>query len=267
MTRWRIWLGQKASDSTAGQPHTRSRAIRTSVAGAPVVGARIGVIQDLTERRARRGLVRHKESEAVMTKRKMTTDVADLESEMYRDGPSPSAAEVDGQIRQIEALLSTLDAADRAAAHYAAAVLLARREITGDPVAARIMEHAKRAAELDETHAGAWRMLSHAYRRSIREPGHYTPDTYTDHNEKTWLVEDLSPEDIEELWSEIERRQPLANEAIRCAARAHSLSPMDDLSVVAVKMARDARLELFWLEDGLAHAPIAMGPALLELGE
>ena len=70
MTRWRIWLGRKTSDSTAGQSHTRSRAIRTSVAGAPVVGARRGVIQDSTERRARRGLIRHMESEGVVPKKK-----------------------------------------------------------------------------------------------------------------------------------------------------------------------------------------------------
>ena len=75
-------MGRKTSDSTAGQSHTRSRAIRTSVAGAPVVGARRGVIQDSTERRARRGLIRHMESEGVVPKKKknMTTDVADLDS-------------------------------------------------------------------------------------------------------------------------------------------------------------------------------------------
>ena len=198
----------------------------------------------------------------------LTQRATALESEMYTIGQSPSAAEVDGQIRQIGALLPTLDTADRAAAHYAAAVLLACREITGDPVAALIMEHAKKAVELDETHAGAWRMFSYAHTRAMHESiCCWPPDTYTDREEQTWIVEDLSPADIQGLWSEIERRQPLANEAIKAAARAHDLNPVDDLNATAVGMARDARKELFWLEDGLAHAPIAMGPALLEPGE
>ena len=107
-------------------------------------------------------------------------------------------------------------------------------------------------------------MLSHAYRQSIHEPGCRTPDTYTDQDEKTWIVEDWSPDDIEELWFEIDRRQPLVKEAIRSAARAHRIDLEDDRNANAVKMARDERLELYWLEDGIAHAPLGIGEALLE---
>ncbi len=189
---------------------------------------------------------------------------AALESTMYTDGPELSTDEVHEQVQQIEALLPTLGGTEKATAHYAVAVLLACRENTGEPLAARIMLHARRAVQLDATHAGAWRVLSHAYRRSIHEPGCRTPDTYTDEAEKTWIVEDLSPDDIEELWFEIDRRQPLAKEAIRSAARAHRLNPEDDCNANAVKMARDERLELYWLEDGIAHAPLGIGEALLE---
>lgn len=187
-----------------------------------------------------------------------------LESKMYTDGTGLSPDDVDEQVQQIKALLPALDAPERATAHYAAAVFLACCEGTGETVEARIMAHAKEAVGLDKANAGAWRVLSHAYRCAICETGYPIPDTYTDRTGNTWIGEDLSPDDIEDLWIEIDRRQPLAKEAIRSAARAHRLDPEDHRNAVAVTLARDERLELYWLEDGIANAPFGIGRALLE---
>ncbi len=167
-------------------------------------------------------------------------------------------AEVRRRIRYLEELLPTLAGSERAHGHYTLAALYqlavstCPEKGTGSPAE----YHARAAVELDAAHAGAWRLMARAHIHACWRGSDPLPET-SSATDRTYLYRETSPEDCALYRAAVQRREPLLQEALQCAARAVALGPTDERNEEVLDDAVAELRQLFDVKEALARAPAA----------